>query len=224
MRFDVITIFPKMFDCFLNESLIKRALKRRLIDIRVHNLRHYTTDKHHTVDDRPYGGGPGMILKIEPISRALTHILGVSKMKKASRKNVRVIMLDPAGKQFDQVTAKQLSKYKQLVFLSGRYEGFDARVRQLIDERISIGPYVLSGGELPAMVIIEAISRYQPGVIGHEQALQEETNIKKGYFEYPQYTRPEIFRTPVGKAWRVPKVLLSGNHKKITEWRRQKSE
>lgn len=215
MRFDIITIFPSMFEGFLNESLIKHARAKNILDIRVHDLRDYTSDKHRTVDDRPYGGGPGMILKVEPIYKALKKI--------AKGKGTRIIMMDPAGKPFDQKTAGRYSKYNQVVILSGRYEGFDARLRGLVDERISIGPYVLSGGELPAMVIMEAVSRYIPGVIGHAKVLDEETNVAEGYKEYPQYTRPEKIK--IGKKIiSVPKVLLSGDHKKIADWRRDKSK
>lgn len=207
-----------MFDGFLNESLIKRALASKKFSIKVHNLRDWTTDKHHTVDDRPYGGGPGMILKIEPIHKALKAVVKSAWRKKGQ---VLIIMMDPAGEQFNQKMVPVLaSKYKQVVILCGRYEGFDARVRELVDERISVGPYVLSGGELPAMVIMEAVSRFIPGVLGHEDATVEESHSTEGYKEYPQYTRPEVFK--VGrKKLEVPNVLLSGDHGKIREWRKK---
>jgi len=199
---------PPHFDSYLNESILKRAQKKGLIKIKIHNLRDYTDNKHKTVDDRPYGGGPGMLLKVEPIYKALKSI-------KSSTKGAKIILLDPAGKKFDQKMAKKLSKQDRLIFICGRYEGFDERVKKFVDESISIGDYVLSGGELPAMVILEAVSRHLPGVIGHEQALDEETFSKdKDYIEYPQYTRPEVF-----KNMKVPQVLLGGNHQKIKEWR-----
>jgi len=218
MRFDIITIFPNIFDSYLNESILKRAQKRGLIKIKIHNLRDYTKDKHKTVDDRPYGGGPGMLLKVEPIYRAIQAIKS-KNLKTKKLKNFKIILLDPAGKKFDQRMAKRLSKFKRLVLICGRYEGFDERVKKFVDESISIGDYVLSGGELPAMVIIETIARQIPGVVGHKHALDEETFSKnKDYIEYPQYTRPEIFR-----GLKVPKVLLSGNHQKIKEWRKRQT-
>jgi tRNA (guanine37-N1)-methyltransferase len=214
IQFDIITIFPKVFDSYFNESIIKRAQGKKLIKIMVHNLRKYTKNKHKTVDDRPYGGGPGMILMVEPIARA------IKRVRATERKRARVVMLTPAGKKFTQRQAERLAKYKQIILLCGRYEGFDARIERFIDEKISIGDYVLSGGELPAMVIIEAISRQIPGVIGHKHALKEETFAKNlDYIEYPQYTRPENF-----KGQKVPKVLLSGNHAKIKAWQRQKAK
>lgn len=217
MQFDIITIFPNIFDSYLNESILKRAQKKGLIKIKIHNLRDYTSDKRRTVDDRPYGGGPGMLLKVEPIYKALQSLKSKSK----------IILLDPAGKKFNQKMAKQLSKLDRLILICGRYEGFDERVKKFVDENVSIGDYVLSGGELPAMVITEAVSRLIPGVIGKTESLKEETfseliNLKtyklKNYIEYPQYTRPEIF-TLGKKKLKVPQVLLSGDHKKIWEWK-----
>lgn len=219
MQFDIITIFPGMFEGFLNESLIKRALAAKLFAVKIHDLRDWTTDKHHTVDDRPYGGGPGMILKVEPIYKALKAVVKGAWRKKGL---TRIIMMDPAGEQFSQKMIPVLAaKYKQVVILCGRYEGFDARVRELVDERISVGPYVLSGGELPSMIIMEAVSRFVPGVIGHEDATVEESHSSEGYKEYPQYTRPEMFKAGKRKL-EVPKVLLSGDHGKIKEWRKSK--
>lgn len=207
IKFDIITIFPQIFDSYFNESIIKRAQKNKLIKITVNNLRDFSVGKHHQVDDRPYGGGPGMILMVEPIAKALNKI----KNKKVKS---RVIMLTPAGKKFTQREAERLSKYKQIILLCGRYEGFDARVDKLVDEKISIGDYVLAGGEIPAMVVTEAIARQIPGVLGHKNALDEETFSKSlDYIEYPQYTRPEIY-----KKQKVPNVLLSGDHKKIKIW------
>ena len=245
IKFDILTLFPEMFDSYFSESIIKRAIKAKKIRIERHNFRDAATDKHHTVDDRPYGGGPGMILKFEPIAKTLRAVRG--KGQRANGKS-RVIMLTPAGKQFDQATAKRLSKYKQIVLLCGRYEGFDARIDQLIDEKISIGPYVLSGGELPAMVVIEAVARYVPGVLGHADATKEETHSSPDFVEYPQYTRPEEVkwqmsaRRPVrqsasgggsrggggangkSRSLKVPKELLTGNHAEIKKWRDKKAK
>jgi tRNA (guanine37-N1)-methyltransferase len=213
MEFDIITIFPHIFDSYLNESILSRAQKNNLIKIKIHNLRDYTNDKHKKVDDRPFGGGPGMLLKVELIYSALKNL------KVLKSKNLKTILLDPAGKKFDQQMAKKLSKSKRLILICGRYEGFDERVKEFVDESISIGDYVLSGGELPAMVVVEAVSRHLPGVVGHEHALDEETFSKdKDYIEYPQYTRPEIFLAGKKKL-KVPPVLLSGDHKKIGDWR-----
>lgn len=209
MKFDIVTIFPHSFDSYFAESLLSRAQKKKLISIRFHDLRKWTFDKHKTVDDRPYGGGPGMILKVEPIVKALQSI--------QRKKKSRVILLDPAGKQFSQTLAKKYSTLDQLIFICGRYEGVDDRVRKYIDERVSIGPYVLSGGELPAMVMVEAVARFRIGVLGNIESLQKESHCREGYAEYPQYTRPELFR-----GHRVPRVLLSGDHKKIEEWQNKK--
>ncbi len=219
MQFDIITIFPDIFDSYLKESILYRAQKSKLIKIKVHDLRRFTTDKHKTVDDTPYGGGPGMLMKVDPFYKAI---------KKIKKKNSRVIMLSPQGKTFNQRKVKTLKKYNQLVLICGRYEGFDARVKKFIDEEISIGDYVLSGGELPAMVIIETIARTLPGVLGAKKSLDEESfGVNPNFIEYPHYTRPEIFKFKNGKGKtreaKVPKVLLSGNHKKIEEWRKKHS-
>ncbi len=212
MRIDIITIFPALFDSFLSESLIKKARDKKIISFRVHNLRDFTSDKHKTVDDRPYGGGAGMLLKIEPLARALASI---RKTKKS-----RVILLSPAGMQFAQKKSVFYSKkYDHLVFICGRYEGVDARISSYVDEELSIGPYVLNGGEVAAMVVIESVFRLLPGVLGNKESLKEESHVQEGFTEYPQYTRPENFR---GK--KVPKVLISGDHKRITQWRLKKAK
>lgn len=212
MKFDILTIFPDIFDSYFNETILKRAQSKKLVSIDIHDIRKAALDKHNKVDDRPYGGGPGMILKIDPIYRTLKTI--------RKKKKSKVILLDPAGKQFNHSQAKKYSKLDQIVFISGRYEGVDGRIEKLIDEKVSIGPYVLSGGELPAMAIIEAVSRLIPGVLGHENSPLDDTFSKgKDYVEFPQYTRPEKF-----KQWSVPKILLSGDHKKIAEWREKKSK
>lgn len=247
-QFDIITIFPEIFSSYFNESILKRAQKKKLIKINVVDLRKYTKGKHRQVDDRPYGGGPGMILMVEPIAKALSNLNAMSyepraKSRKAQsskpKAQSRIIMLTPAGKKFNQREAERLAKYDQIILLCGRYEGFDARVDKLVDEKLSIGDYVLAGGELPAMVVVEAVSRQIPGVVGHEHALDEETfsppsakatGGEKGldYIEYPQYTRPEVFKLRAQsselRAFRVPKVLLSGDHAKIKEWRKKQAK
>lgn len=212
IRFDIITIFPEIFDSYFKESLIKRALEKRLIKINIHNLRDYTTDKHRTVDDKPFGGGLGMVLKIEPIFKAVQSL----KSKAQSTKS-KIILFSPGAKKFNQKTAYDFSRLDQLILICGRYEGVDERVAKYIaDQELSIGDYVLMGGELPAMIVVEAVSRLIPGIVGKTQFLKERVTKGKGFVEYPQYTRPESF-----KNWAVSKVLVSGNHKKIEEWRRK---
>lgn len=214
MKFDLITIFPKMLDSYFNESLLKKACDKGLIKISAHNLRDFTKDKHHKVDDRPYGGGPGMVLKADVIADAVKKIKG--------RKKSRVILFSLRGKKFNQTEAHRLAKYDQLIFICGRYEGVDERVAQYVaDEEISMGDFVLAGGELPAAIVIEAVSRLVPGVLGKLESLEE----NKG--SYPVYTKPEALKVKSKggklKDMKVPEVLLSGNHKKIDEWRVQNS-
>lgn len=221
MKFDVLTIFPEMFSSYFGESIIKRAQKKKLLNISVHNLRKWATDQHHKVDDKPYGGGPGMVFKVEPIFKALRALKVYSSQSTVHSKNVRVILTSARGKQFTTADAKRFSKYKRVVIICGRYEGVDERVAEhLVDEEISIGPYVLTGGELPAMVMIDSISRQIPGVLGKQESLEES---RGGGF--PAYTRPEVFemKNEEGRMKKliVPKVLLSGDHKKIEEWRRK---
>jgi len=217
LQFDVITIFPEIFDSYLKESFIKRAQQKKLIKINIHNLRRWTKDRHKTVDDRPFGGGLGMVLKIEPIYRAVQSLKSKIKNQKS-----KIILFTPRGKKFNQKTAYQLSKLNQIIMICGRYEGVDERVAKYIaDEQISIGDYDLMGGELPSLVVIETVSRLIPGVLGKPQLLKERITKERGFIEYPQYTRPEIFSPKKGMKWRVPKVLLSGNHKKIAEWRKK---
>ena len=216
LTFDIITIFPEIFDSYLKESLIARAQKKKLIKINIHNLRKWTTDRHQTVDDRPFGGGLGMVLKIEPIYKA------VKEIKKSANRRTKVILFTPRGKKFNQRMAYQLSKLNQLILVCGRYEGVDERVaKHIADLELSIGDYDLMGGELPAMVVIETVARLIPGILGKEQLLKERITKEKGFVEYPQYTRPEVFGPKKGVKWRAPKVLLSGNHKKIEEWRKK---
>jgi tRNA (guanine37-N1)-methyltransferase len=214
-RFDIISIFPDLFGDFMNQSLIARAIKKRLISIKAHDLRRWTKDRHKTVDSRPYGGGAGMVLMAEPIQKA------VKAVRKRTGKT-RVILLSAKGKQFSQKEARRLARYEQLVFICGRYEGVDERVaKHVADEELSVGPYVLFGGEVPAMVISEAISRLVPGVVQKEESVKYESHSKEGELEYPQYTRPEEIIIG-GKKRKVPKVLLSGNHAKIAAWREGK--
>jgi len=210
--FDILTIFPKMIDSYASESILGRAQKNSLIEVRSHDLRTYTTDKHHKVDDTPYGGGPGMIMKVEPFDLALKKI-------KKSKKTV-VILTAANGKTFTQADAQRLAKCEHVIFLCGRYEGIDYRVEEhLVDEVFSIGNYVLTGGELPALVMADAIARNIPGVLGQEASLEKESHTEEGYLEYPHYTKPEKY-----KKWSVPEVLLSGDHKKIEAWRKKKSD
>lgn len=228
MRFDIITIFPHIFDSYFNASIIARARKKGLIEIKVHDLRKWTKDRHKTVDDRPYGGGPGMIMKADVIYRSFKSVQG--KISSRTSKKQKIVLLTPSGKQFDQKTAQRYSRLGKIIFVCGHYEGIDARVEKFVDEKISIGPYVLTGGELPVMAMIDAITRLIPGVIKKE-SLKEETfgemHARKGRVnvqkEYPQYTRPETLmlksRSGILKKMKVPKVLLSGNHKKIGEWK-----
>lgn len=205
-----MTIFPDIFNSYLNESLFRRARKNKLVDIRIHNLRDFTNDPHKKVDDRPFGGGPGMVLQVGPIYRA------IAALKKNSAGKTRTILFSPRGKKLTETIAKRLSKYDDLILICGRYEGVDERVaKHIANEEISIGDYVLSGGELPALVLMEAILRFIPGFLGKYASLE----ALKG--SYPAYSRPEEFRPKKGKKWRVPEVLLSGNHAAIEAWRRR---
>ncbi len=217
MRFDVVTIFPELVETYFNESILKRARTKGVLDLRVHDLRDVTNDRHHTVDDRPFGGGPGMLLKVEPIVKTLEKVLGKAADKKKRPKTTKVYTMDPGGVQFSQTVARKMAKLKHVVLICGRYEGIDARVDSWIDGKISIGPYVLTGGEIPAVIVTDVVARMVPGVLGHKDSSKDETDVDAGFVEYPQYTRPEVFR---GK--KVPKVLLSGDHKMIAEWRNQK--
>lgn len=221
LQFDIITIFPKIFDSFLKESLIKKAREKGLIKINVHNLRNWTKDRHKTVDDRPFGGGLGMVLKIKPIFKAVT------ALKKLKTKNykLKTILFTPRGKKFNQKIAYQLSKLNQIIMICGRYEGVDERAAKYIaDIELSIGDYDLMGGELPAQVLMETVARLVPGVIGKPELLKERITKEKGFVEYPQYTRPEVFEPKKGIKWRAPEVLLSGNHKEIERWRKKRAK
>ncbi|HEV2392991.1 MAG TPA: tRNA (guanosine(37)-N1)-methyltransferase TrmD [Verrucomicrobiae bacterium] len=209
MRIDVLTLFPAMFEGPLDESIVKRARQAGLLDLRIHNLREYAHDRHKTVDDRPFGGGPGMLLKPEPIFEAV---------EKLAREKTRVVLLSPAGRAFNQAIAGELAQVEDLLLVSGHYEGFDERIReQLADDELSIGDYVLTNGALPAMVIIDSVTRLLPGALGDETSAHEES-FSHGLLEYPQYTRPAEFR-----GLKVPEVLLSGNHAQIAKWRQDQA-
>jgi tRNA (guanine37-N1)-methyltransferase len=213
MRIDVLTTFRRMFDGPLDESILKRARERGLVELRIHDLRDWTTDRHRTTDDAPYGGGAGMVMRPEPVFAAVEALLA-----EAPPGPGEVILLSPQGERFDQTLARRLSEMRHLVLLCGHYEGFDERIRQRLATReLSIGDYVLTGGELPAMVVIDAVVRLRPGVLGSDESLHEESH-SHGLLEYPHYTRPPDFR-----GWGVPPVLLSGNHAAIARWRREQS-
>lgn len=215
MKIDIITLFPDMFKGPFDASIIKRAESKNLIEVKVHNLRDWGETERKNVDDRPYGGGVGMVLRVDIIHKTL---------KAIKKRGSKVILLDATGKKFDQQKAQQLSKEKHLIFIAGHYEGVDHRVHEhLVDEVISIGDYVLTGGEIPAMVLTDSIIRLIPGVLGKDESSVDESHKEPGYLEYPQYTRPEIYKAGIAKKWSVPKVLLSGNHKDIKEWRDKKS-
>jgi tRNA (guanine37-N1)-methyltransferase len=211
MQFDIITIFPDLFNSFLQESLIKKALNKGVFSINIHNLRDYTNDKHKQVDDEPFGGGAGMVLQAEPIIKAIADI-------KLKNKQTKVILFSPTGDQFTQQQAWQDTQLDQIIMICGRYEGIDARVEEFIDQKVSIGPYVLSGGEIPSMVLIEAVGRLLPGYMGNFQSVVDESHAEEGVLEYPQYTRPETLVID-DKEYKVPPVLLSGNHAEIEKWR-----
>ncbi len=209
MKIDVLTLFPGMFAGPLDESIVARARRAGLLDLNIHNLREYAHNRHKTVDDRPFGGGPGMLLKPEPIFEAV---------EKIARETTRVVLLSPAGRPFSQAVAGELARAGDLLLVSGHYEGFDERIRQeLADDELSIGDYVLTNGALPAMVVIDAITRLLPGALGDDQSADEES-FSRGLLEYPQYTRPAEFR-----GMKVPEVLLSGNHAEIARWRAQQA-
>ncbi len=211
MRFDVFTLFPEVFQPYLQTSILQRAQQRRLIEVHLHNIRDYTTDKHHITDDEPYGGGGGMVMKPEPIFAAVESVLG-------SPPACPVILLTPQGRTFNHQIAREYAQLPALALICGRYEGIDERVREhLVTDELSIGDYVLSGGELPALVVLDAVSRFLPGVLGDPEGALDDS-YASGLLEYPHYTRPPDFR-----GWTVPEVLLSGDHARIARWRRQQA-
>jgi tRNA (guanine-N1)-methyltransferase len=211
MEFDVFTLLPEVFFPYLNSSILERARQRSLIEVRVHNIRDWASTKHHVTDDEPYGGGGGMVMKVEPVFAAVESVLGPET-------NIPVILLTPQGRVFNQKIAQELVQQPRLALICGRYEGVDERIRQhLVTDEISIGDYVLTGGELPALILIDAISRLISGVLGDPDGAMDDSH-SSGLLEYPHYTRPPEFR-----GWGVPEILLSGNHAKIEKWRREQS-
>jgi len=215
MQFEVFTLLPEVFPPYLESSILQRARLRGLIDVRVHNIRDYTHDKHHITDDTPYGGGGGMVMKPDPVFEAVESVLGPLQ---DSPLPVPVILLTPQGRVFTQRVAEELSRYERIALLCGRYEGVDERIREhLVTDEISIGDYVLTGGELPALMVIDAVSRLLPGVLGDPDGAQDDSH-SMGLLEYPHYTRPPMFR-----GWSVPDVLLSGDHGKVEKWRREQA-
>jgi len=211
MRFDVFTLFPEVFQPYLQTSILERARQRGLLQVNLHNIRDFTHDRHHITDDEPYGGGGGMVMKPEPIFAAVEAVLGTPPA-------CPVILLTPQGRLFNQMVAYELAAQPQVALICGRYEGVDERVRlHLVSDEISIGDYVLTGGELPALVIIDAVARLIPGALGDPEAALDDSHAS-GLLEYPHYTRPPEFR-----GWRVPEVLLSGDHARIARWRREQA-
>jgi tRNA (guanine37-N1)-methyltransferase len=211
MRFEVFTLLPEVFPSYLETSILKRAIERGLIDVQVHNIRDYTYDRHHTTDDTPYGGGGGMVMKPEPVFEAVESVLGKDP-------GCPIIMLTPQGRVFNQRLAEELSQNERIALVCGRYEGIDERIREhLITDEISIGDFVLTGGELPALIVVDAVSRHLPGVLGDPEGVADDSHAS-GLLEYPHYTRPPEFR-----GWKVPEILLSGDHARIESWRREQS-
>jgi len=211
MQFDVFTLLPDVFPPYLDSSILQRARQRDLIDVRIHNIRDWAPDKHHVTDDMPYGGGGGMVMKVEPLFAAVESVCGPSP-------DFPIILLTPQGRVLTQAKVQQLARSPRLALLCGRYEGVDERIRQhLVTEELSIGDYVLTGGELPALLLIDAVARLLPGVLGDPTGASDDSHAE-GLLEYPHYTRPPEFR-----GWRVPEILLSGDHARIEKWRREQS-
>jgi tRNA (guanine37-N1)-methyltransferase len=208
MKIEILTLFPKMFGSVLGESMLKRAQAKGRLKVSVRNLRDWTFDNHKTADDKPFGGGPGMVMKVEPVYLAL---------KEIKTPGSRVILMTPQGRRLEQKTVKSLAKEKALIVICGHYEGVDERIRELVDEEISIGDYILTCGEIPAMALLDAVARLLPGVLGGEGSLEAES-FENGMLEYPQYTRPADF-----EGMKVPEVLLNGDHKKIEDWRKKEA-
>ena len=219
MKFDIITIFPDIFESYFSESLIKKARDNDLIEINIHDLRDYSENKWGDVDGKPYGGGRGMVMKVEPIYKAVKDV-------RLKDKNSKVILFTPRGVDYTQKKATEYSELDQLIMICGRYEGVDERVKaHIVDESLSIGDYVLIGGEIPAMAVVESVSRLVPGVVGIDNEGFLDDRVRgEGMIEYPQYSRPEIFETDEGDKWKVPDVLLSGHHKNIEKWREDKGK
>ena len=217
MQFEVFTVLPEVFPPYLESSILKRAIERGMIDVRVHNIRDYTHDKHHTTDDTPYGGGGGMVMKPDPIFEAVESVMGQSADPSQSRLDP-VILLSPQGRVFTQRVAEELTRHTRIALICGRYEGVDERVREhLVSDEISVGDYVLTGGELPALTMIDALARLIPGVLGDPTGAEDDSH-SMGLLEYPHYTKPAEFR-----GWKVPEVLASGDHGRIERWRREQA-
>ncbi len=212
MRFTVITIFPQLIEDYFKEGILSRALKKKQIQLKTITPRKFVKDRHQTVDDMPYGGGAGLVMKIEPLVRAIKFVTKIKRKR-------RIILLDPRGKRFTQKEVKRLSSYEELVFICGRYEGVDERIRYSIDEKLSIGDFVLMGGELGALTVVEAVARLLPNVLHHPDSAKYESFSEGNNLEHPQYTRPEVF-----EGHKVPPVLLSGDHKKVEQWRKKNSK
>jgi tRNA (guanine37-N1)-methyltransferase len=226
MQFEVFTLLPEVFPPYLESSILQRARQRGLIDVRVHNIRDYTHDRHHMTDDTPYGGGGGMVMKPEPVFEAVESVLGYAPHSLSdqpvsvvdARQGIPIILLTPQGRVFTQRVAEELSHHERIALLCGRYEGVDERIREhLVTDEISVGDYVLTGGELPALLIIDALSRLLPGVLGDPTGAEDDSH-SMGLLEYPHYTRPPEFR-----GWQVPEILLSGDHAKVDKWRREQA-
>ena len=217
MNFKIITIFPQIFDSYFSESIIKRAQKQGIISIYSQDLREFTSDRHRTIDDTPYGDGAGMLMKIEPLYQA------IKKLTKKANKKRKVVLLSAQGQRWTQQLAQKYSGLDEIVFICGRYEGVDERIKNFIDEEVSTGDYVLTGGELGTMVMIDSITRLLPGALGNEASSQDESHSQVGILEYPQYTKPEKFKIR-GKSYDVPEILLSGNHQKIKLWQEKQKK
>ncbi len=216
MRYTILTLFPDSLASYFSTSIVKRAQEKKLVHIRSVDVRDFGMGKYRQVDDKPYGGGVGMVLMVEPLYKAMRKV----KNKRIKRKQY-VMLLSAKGKRFTQKDARRLTKYDELIFICGRYEGVDERVATLVDEEVSVGDFVLTGGELGAAIIIDAVTRLLPGVLGNDASSDEESFSNENEIEYPHYTRPEVFTTKEKKKLCVPKILLSGDHKKIEEWRRE---
>ncbi|RPI91538.1 MAG: tRNA (guanosine(37)-N1)-methyltransferase TrmD [Chloroflexi bacterium] len=217
MQFEVFTLLPEVFPPYLESSILQRARQRGLLDVRVHNIRDYTHDRHHTTDDTPYGGGGGMVMKPEPVFEAVESVLGLAS-RQTQPVTVPVILLTPQGRVFTQHVAEEYARYERIALLCGRYEGVDERIRaHLVTDEVSIGDYVLTGGELPALILIDAITRLIPEVLGDPTGAEDDSH-SMGLLEYPHYTRPPEFR-----GWKVPDILTSGDHAKIEKWRREQA-
>jgi tRNA (guanine37-N1)-methyltransferase len=220
MQFEVFTILPEVFPAYLETSILKRASERGLIKVNLHNIRDYAQDKHHTTDDTPYGGGGGMVMKPEPVFDAVESVLGLNSPQASGKvdSTIPLILLTPQGRVFNQTIAKELSQHARIALICGRYEGFDERIREhLVTDEISIGDYVLTGGEIPALIVIDAVARLLPEVLGDPTGAEDDSHAM-GLLEYPHYTRPPQYR-----GWKTPEILLSGDHAKIDKWRREQA-